>query len=74
MAMDPYAMERLILGRHQEALRRAEQRSRLSLSASSPPAGQWAAQRLRRLADALDGGAGVQAESGAAGLSATGSS
>ena len=74
MAMDHYAMERWILDRHEEAVRRAELRSRLVLSAGAPPAGQWAAQRLRRLADLLDGGVGVPAESGAAGLSATSSS
>ena len=74
MAMDPYAMERWILDRHQEAVRRAERRSRLVLSVGGPPAGQWIAGRLRRLADALDGGTAGQAESGAAGLSATSSS
>lgn len=70
MAMDHYAMEHWILDRHQAAVRRAEWRSRLVLSAGGPPAGQWVAGWLRRLADRLDGGANVELPS----FSATSSS
>lgn len=74
MGMDHYTMERWILQRHQEAVCRAEMRSRLVSSAGSLRAGEWAAEQLRRMADRLDGGAGVGSQSPAPSLSPTGSS
>jgi hypothetical protein len=73
MAMDQYTIERWILERHREAVRRAEERSRLISPAGGLRAGEWAAEHLRRLADRLDGGAGL-ASQGQAGFSPTSSS
>ena len=62
-----------MLERHQETVRRAEERSRLVFATAGPPAARWAAERLRWLADRLDGGAAVESEGARAGLSATSS-
>lgn len=68
MGMDQYTMERWILQRHQETVRRAEERSRLIHPAGGLRAGQWAAEQRRRVADRLDGGAGVETQSAAPSL------
>jgi hypothetical protein len=68
MGMDHYTMERWILERHQEAVRRAEERSRLIYPAGGLRAGEWAAEQLRRVADRLDGGASVDTQGAAPSL------
>ena len=59
--MDLYTAERLLLERHAAVAREAELRSRL-LPESERSSGfnPWVAQRLRRLADRLDGRASFE--------------
>ncbi|HKB33330.1 MAG TPA: hypothetical protein VKF16_05635 [Candidatus Dormibacteraeota bacterium] len=58
--MDPYSSERWLLERHEAILREAELRARLLPSVDQVPGlNAWVAERLRGLADRLDG-RGVQ--------------
>ncbi|HYM95682.1 MAG TPA: hypothetical protein VET26_00140 [Candidatus Sulfotelmatobacter sp.] len=77
MAMDLFSMERWMLDRHDERVANAERRVRLSRPAAGWRFDAWAAVRLRRLADRLDGGfpaeTELETEPAGAGISATGS-
>lgn len=59
--MDLYTSERLLLERHQAIAREAELHSRLlPESDASVGLNTWVAERLRRLADRLDGHASFE--------------
>lgn len=68
MGMDLYAMEQWILQRHRETVCLAEERSRLVPAVGGLRPGEWVAEQLRRMADRLDGGAGVESQSPASSL------
>jgi hypothetical protein len=53
--MDPYTSERLLLERHEAVIREAELRARLLPDVDSPGLNTWVAERLRGLADRLEG-------------------
>jgi hypothetical protein len=53
--MDYYTAERWILERHQAVIRTAETRSRLITATAPARPSVWLAERLRSLADRLDG-------------------
>jgi len=53
--MDHYISERLVLDAHREMVRAAERRSRLTPQCPGVPFRVWVANRLRTIADKLDG-------------------
>lgn len=54
--MDHYVAERLLLERHREMARAAELRARLAPSGRREPVMRpWMAERLRSMADRIDG-------------------